>query len=707
MPKKPRRRKKSSKKSSRRKHWWFRLLLMGCLAIVAALAFYGALAFTYDLDELGQMPERTLVFDRFGNEIGRLHGENRITVPLEDVSPDFVDALLAREDTRFYAHPGLDPIGIARAIVSNIRRARLREGASTLTQQLARNSYALGGRNLHRKLLEAALAVRIEQALTKEEILELYINRIFYGRGLYGLETATRRYFNKPASALTLSESATMAALIRSPNRFNPVADLETATRERDLVLGRMEQLGMVTEAEAARAKEQRLSVAPDAGITRQASDALATIADELAAILSEEQREDGGLRVYTTLDPRWQRAAEAALATGLDRFEKRPGYRHAIKRRSRVEPGDASTPYLQGAVVLLDNATGGLRAIVGGRDFDESSFNRARYARRQIGSTIKPFLYTLAWQSGVLPGSRVNDAPLVRGEIPGADRWQPANADGRSLGFQPAENGLVHSRNTMTVRIGNVVGPIPFVQWLTRAGFRAPESPSPTVYLGAFEATLQELVAAYSLFPNHGKKRQPFIIEKVETQAGEPVFLATRAEYRLCDPAATWLTTRALRKAITEGTGRSARLNYPAAGKTGTTNDARDVWFVGYSPELTCGVWCGFDQPRPIGAGAAGSTLALPIWKSVMEAATSKRTDFHPPMKLVETTLCWHSGGLARNGCFHAEASYTDTLPAAVIPRALCDVHEGYQIDGEFEQSPASLPERAWRSIGRLFGGD
>jgi len=707
MPKKARRRKKTPHKTRRPKRWWIRLLIAGCLAGLAVALFYTALAFTYDLEELGQMPERTLVYDRFGKEIGQLHGENRVTIPLEEVSPSFIEALLAREDSRFHTHPGLDPIGIARAIVSNLKRGRLREGASTLTQQLARNSYTLGGRNLHRKLLEAALAVRIEQALSKEEILELYINRIFYGRGLYGLETATRRYFGKSARELTLSEAATMAGLIRSPNRFNPVADLDAAVRERNQVLGRMKQLGMITEAEATRARNTSLKVAPDAGINRQASDALATIADELAAILSDEQREDGGLRVYTTLDPRLQRAAEQALAKGLGDFEARSGYRHPTKRRSRVDPGDTSTPYLQGAVVLLDNASGGLRAIVGGRDFEESSFNRARYARRQIGSTIKPFLYTLAWQAGVLPGSWVNDAPLVRGEIPGADGWQPSNADGRSLGFQPAETGLVLSRNTMSVRVANVVGLAPLGEWLTRAGFRIPSALSPTIYLGAVEASLQELVAAYALFPNHGRKRQPFIIEKVETQSGDPVFLATRAEYALLDPAATWLTTRALRKAVTEGTGRSADLDYPAAGKTGTTNEARDVWFLGYSPELTCGVWCGFDQPKPIGAGAAGSTLALPIWKAVMEAATSKRTDFHPPVKMAEATLCRLSGRLARSGCFHADASYTDSLPATLIPRSLCQRHEGYQIDSHFQESPASLPERTLRSIGRLFGGD
>jgi len=706
--------KRSSRKSKRRqkkpkrRSWLLRLLFAGLLAVAAVSLVYAGLAWTYDLDQLGTMPERTIVYDRFGEEFGRLHGENRVTTQLENVSPHFVDALLAREDSRFFSHPGLDPIGIGRAIVRNIQSGRFREGASTLTQQLARNSYALGGRNLHRKALEAFLALRIERAKSKKEILELYLNRIFYGRGLYGLETATQAYFGKSAADLTLGEAATMSGLIRSPNRFNPIANLEAAERERDMVLGRMEQLGMITETEAAAARNASLDLSRHRPV-RQANYALATVADELAQILSDRQMDDGGLRVYTSLDPKLQSSAESALAQTLTQFERRSGYRHRTKRNSQVRPTDTATPYLQGAAIVMDNASGGLRAIVGGRDYQESRFNRARYARRQVGSTLKPFIYTLAWQAGLLPGTWVQDGAIGSGEIRGAEGWRPRNADGQTLGWQTAETGLILSRNTMSVRIGNVIGVDRLADWLRRAGFETEPERSPTLYLGAFEASLQELVAAYAALANAGIKRQPYVIGKVETQSGRPVFLATRAEYQLLDPAPSWVTTEVLATALDKGTGRSANIDFPAAGKTGTTNDARDVWFVGYTENLTCGVWAGFDQPKPIGAGAAGSSLALPVWAKIMR--TAQKIDpapgFVADVREAPATLCHRSGRLARNGCYHADSSYTSEIPTALTPQQLCNVHDGYQIDAEFEQKPASLPERTWRSIGRLFGGD
>ena len=675
--------------------------------MLAVAAFYFVLALRYDLAGLDAMPERTRVYDVFNREYGRLHGENRVKVDLKEVSPYFTKALLAREDTRFYSHHGIDPRGIARATLRIFTRGGLREGASTLTQQLARNTYPLGGRTLHRKLLEAAVAIRIEQEHTKDEILEFYINRIFYGRNLLGVETASQAYFGKTSRDLSLGQAAMLAGLIRSPNRFNPSADPEAARGERDNVLARMRSLDWITEEEAAKAKAESVKISAPRTMVSQENYAMEAIADELGVILDEKQIDAGGLRVFTTIDPALQTEAEKALESVISRRERASGYRQTV-RNAGAEPSD-TTPYLQGGVVVIDNATGGIRAVVGGRSYRESRFNRAFYSRRQVGSTIKPFVYASAYSSGLLPGTWVSDDPLRPGEIDGAPNWNPSNYDNRSLGKLAAEDGLALSRNTVSVRIGQVAGLQRVREFLTKLGFRPPIPDNPSLFLGTQEATLKELTSAFTVFPNAGKKRQPFVITKIETQAGQPLYLATRADHTALDPAATWLAARGLEVALKSGTGRSAAINFPAAGKTGTTNDSRDVWFVGYTSSLTCGVWSGFDTPTPI-PGATGANIALPVWAAIMQGADQRNYPAAPlkaPVAQTTVVLCHDSGALATNECYHASASYEDSLPAPFIPQTPCQVHQGYKIDKGFQKNPGSAPERIFRSIGRLFGGD
>lgn len=618
--------KKPKQATSRRsRSWTLRLFLLALLAGIAVCALYGTWAGFYDLEQLKVMPQRTSIYDGNGKLFSRRAGEDRVMVSIGKVSPSFIDALLAREDTRFYQHHGVDPVGILRAICRNVIHLHAREGASTLTQQLARNSFDLGGRNLHRKLLEAFVALRIERSFSKAQILECYVNRIYYGAGVFGVETASRAYFDKPSANLTLGEAAVLAGLIRSPSRFSPFRNPEGARRERDVVLERMASLGKVTTAQAEQAKAQPITVSANRPPTAGDGYAMGLIEEALALNLDSDQLAAGGLRVYTTLDPALQKTAEAALDAELTKVEERPGYAHPKRTDfgGRTD-GATKTPYLQGALLILDNATGGIRAIVGGRNYAESTYNRV-YARRPVGSTFKPFVYAAAFAGGrVTPSTPISDDPIRRREIDGAPNWTPGNSDGSFRGVLPAEEGLIFSRNTMSVRVGNIAGLDAVRKVAADAGLGAlPQFPA--IYLGAFECSLRDLVSAYTVFPNNGVRRQPYLISRVEDAHGKTIYQAAAQDSRALMPGVCSLVTAALQKVMERGTAASAAFRGTAAGKTGTTNDYKDAWFVGYTRTLTCGVWVGLDEPAPIMAHGYGAALALPIWSDVMNSAVDR----------------------------------------------------------------------------------
>ena len=603
--------------------WKARLCFLLLLLGVTVCGVYATWASFYDLHQLdvGVMPQRTWIYDCNGKPFSRRAGEDRILAPIGKVSPYFIDALLVREDSRFYQHHGVDPVGIARAVFRNLIHLHAREGASTLTQQLARNSFELGGRNLHRKLLEAFVALRIERNCTKSQILESYVNRIYFGSGLYGVETASRSYFGVPSAKLTLGEAAVLAGLIRCPERFSPFKNLDGALQQRDTVLDRMAQLGKITAAQASQAKAQPVTVSTTRPPAAKNGYAMGLIEEALNVNLDADQLADGGLRVFTTLDPALQNAAEAALDTELAKVEERPGYAHPKRAEFGGRTDGAKTPYLQGALIALDNATGGIRAIVGGRNYAESTYNRV-YARRPVGSTFKPFVYAAAYAGGsVTPSTPISDDPIHRNEISGAPDWSPANSDGTYRGVLAAEEGLILSRNTMSARVGERAGLESVRKLAGDAGLGSiPQFPS--IYLGAFECSLRDLVSAYTVFPNGGVRRQPFLIEHIEDAHGNVIYRAPVLEYRALSPGICSMVTSGLQKVMERGTGAGADFRKPAAGKTGTTNDYKDAWFVGYTRTLTCGVWVGLDEPATIVAHGYGAALALPVWCDVMNAA-------------------------------------------------------------------------------------
>lgn len=721
--------------------WLISVALFLLLAIPAGVfGVYYVRSLQFDLQDVAAMPQRATVFDMDGKPYARLYGENRIIVPLNEISPKFVTALLAREDARFYSHLGVDPVGILRAGWNNVSRSR-KEGASTLTQQLARNSLPLGGRTLDRKLLEACISLRIERAFTKDQILTHYINRIYYGSGLYGIEAASLAYFGKHAKDLDLSEAAIMAGIIRSPNRFSPLRNPKGAELNRNDVLNRMVALGKISTQDADAARGQKLATTGQPKMSfQQENYAMDAIKRDLDTILEQEQQEDGGLQIYSTIDPELQALATKALDDTLTKLESQPGWEHPKRSawRKAEDGSEAPTEYLQGAVVIIENRTGAIRALVGGRDFAQSKFNRALLAKRQIGSSFKPFIYAAAFQRGMLPGMLVSDAAIEPGELHDVNgipsNWSPGNSDDRFSGQLPVADGLIRSRNTMSARVGEMVGMGEIMKLASAAGLARDVPNSPTIYLGAFEATLKDLTAAYTAFPNQGTRRQPYFIERIDDADGQTVYRAARQERPMFSEGATWLTSTTLERVLVNGSGARARselgFKLAAAGKTGTTNDFKDAWFVGYTTSLTCGVWVGLDRPATIMRRGYGATLALPVWTQVLGKASPARypaTALKPSEPLVKTRICAVSNKQAAAGCDAAGKTYSIDLPASMVPKEACGVHmdtmpvaralpvnPGTPAEGSEPEVPRAQPvapgdrldQRVFRSVRKLFGG-
>ena len=711
-----------STKKKRGKLWRYGWkITLGAAVAAAALGvfiFYGAWAASFDMKKVGEMPERNTVFDVDGKIYSRLAGANRLKVSLNEISPLFIDALLAREDARFYQHPGVDWRGILRALVRDMLSGSAKEGASSITQQLARNSLPLGGRTLSRKLLEAMVALRIEQQFTKQQILELYINRIYFGAGCYGVETASQAYFGKNASKLNLSEAALLAGVIRSPNRFSPLKNPEGAAQQRDAVLDRMVEVKKISAADASQAKLAKVNPHPRRLLQIQENYAMDAVQRDLNLLLTQDQIDNGGMFIYTTLDPAVQDAAQQALETQLGKIERQSNFNHP--RKANYQPPengeDSAMPYLEGAVVAIDNASGGIRALVGGRDYAQSKFNRALPpANRPVGSAFKPFVYTVAFSEGLLPGAAISDDPLQPGEVDGAGNWSPGNSDGTYVGIQPCSYGLIHSRNTMSVRVGQFAG-LDAVQKIATTLNLSDKMPhAAAIYIGAFEASLKNLTAAYTIFPNNGVRKQAYLIERIDDQERKPIYRAAHISAPALDPSAAWMTSQLMEEVLTTGTAASARslgFKLPAAGKTGTTDEYKDAWFVGYTTALTCGIWVGFDQPVTIIPHGYGAALALPVWVQVMNKAAQRYPpqDLQAPVPMQRAAVCAISNHLAATGCQTAGTAYEIDLPADKVPTVACEVHGGSEIYAQrvddFGRRAVTLPNRLFQSLRKFFGG-
>ena len=673
-------------------------IVVGLVAIVLALGFcvlvlfhYDRLAARYDITTVGRIPMESRVLDGGGNLIGYLHGENVGTpVPLDQISPYFLNALVAREDARFYRHNGLDHLGLARAWLRNLKEQRTVQGGSTITMQLTRISYGLTGRTMQRKLLEMALARRIEKYYSKDEVLSNYVNRVFLGTGMNGIEQAAQGYFGKPAADLSLPEAAMIAGVIRAPNGFSPFRHYDAALREMRSTLARMEDEGYITKKEAESFKNARPQVLPQERwmslLRKQAKvseqNYLLNMVEERVADTLPSLAGVGGLTILTTFDSRLQQAAEEAVDSRLAGIEQLPGFPHPPITSHR----DGDPQYLQGAAVVIENFTGAIRALVGGRNYSDSAFNRATQANRDMGSTFKPLVYGTAFERGLFPGVLVSDAAIAPGEIEWErEEWYPENSDGIFGDMLPAESGLIRSRNTMTVRVGEFAGIENVLAMMDHAGLSQPDDfePAPPIYIGTISGSVRDITSAYSVFATGGIRHEPFYIEAITDRDGAELFRQEDRSYRVLSPGAAWLTSTILKSVLQEGgTGADLRewgFTAPAAGKTGTTNDFVDAWFVGYTSRLSGGVWVGLDQPKPIMDGAYGSKIAMPIWEDIMTGAQQLGyafTDFSPPEEVIEMELCRTSGLLSTEDCSAAGMVYIEQVPHDLIPREFCRDH-------------------------------
>ncbi len=607
------------------------------------------------LADLAPRPQATIVYDRNGKPAFTFFAEQRIDVPIDQVSSHMIDAIVAVEDQRFYSHHGIDPIRIAGAAWRNFRAGRILEGGSTITQQLARASLS-PERTYDRKIRELLLAAQIEQRYRKPQILEEYLNTIYFGEGYYGVEAASRGYFSKPASDLQPHEAALLAALVRSPSTDAPCVGPARALKRRNLVLRLMRAQGRITDEAFRVASATGL---PDRGhknpvVAGAPADGPASglyfqeeIRRQLVSLFGNDKVLRGGLRVYSTYDPAMQRQAESAVTTRIAEIVKmRPAARA-----------------LQGSFVAMDPVTGDVRALVGGRDFRASSFNRATQARRQAGSAFKPIIYAAALERGYSPGTilRHLDAPIGEGR----DAWLPTG--GHEQDEYTVRGALKVSSNRAAAQLLQQVGVSTAVYYAHRLGIESQLPMVPSLALGTGEVTLLELTTAYTAFANRGTSASPRLITRVEDAAGMSIFTAGERHAQAISPTTAYLMSSMLADVIAGGTGTAARaagFKLPAAGKTGTTDNYADAWFVGYTPHLVAGIWFGLDQPAPIMRGGFGGVVAVPAWGRFMRAATaSDKPDWYQmPGDVEKVAICRRSGTRATEACRNPAEVYSMT---------------------------------------------
>ena len=597
-----------------------------------------------------QPPQSSLVVARDGSLIGEIGKEWRTSVSIKSLPKYVPQAFVAIEDHRFYEHGGVDVIGIAGAIKDAVTGSP--RGASTITQQLVGNMHPeeidRRDRSLSRKVREQRAAIEMEKRYSKDEILEAYLNQIAFGHGWYGIEAAARHYFGKSAARVTLEEAATLAALPKGPAVYDPIRHPDRARARRDEVLGRMAANGFITRAQAEAAKKRPLVVAPTMGMSAPSPyfvDVVRSHAERAGVPVM-----NGGYRVVTTLDAPLQNAAVEALTEGTRRVEGLPGYgQPTYEKRTRGQ-----TDYLQGMVVSLDALTGEVRALVGGRDYAESPFNRAVNGVRQPGSAFKPIVYAAAVTDSIPPNAIVPDTALAI-PLPDGTMYEPGNADDEFLGAITVREALVRSRNPVAVQLGQLVGMDSVAAFARRMGIESQIVPVPASAIGASSLRPIELVAAYSAFATLGVAVEPRYITRIEDRAGRTVWTPEPKPPTLAiDPRVAFIVRDMMREAVERGTGSWVRRlvdpRVPVAGKTGTTNDNTDVWFVGMTPELVAGVWLGFDRPRPIARGAGGGTYAAPIFGQMMAKYYEGRAvgTWAPPAGLVSAELDRATGLLA-----------------------------------------------------------
>ena len=624
------------------------------------------------------LPQSTVVYARDGSMIGEFGREVRTSVALRTLPRHVPAAFIAVEDKRFYQHNGVDVVGIAGALKDAVR-GEVR-GASTITQLLVGNMHPdvidRRDRGPGRKLREQQAALEMERRYSKEQILEAFLNTIAFGHGWHGVDAAARHYFGKPAARLTLAEAASLAAMPKSPVQYDPARHPDRNRERRNTVLALMAEQGFVTAAQAAAAQREPVRTAPNGGMAAVAPWFVDVV--RLQAERAGVPVREGGYRIHTTLDPALQQAAVAALREQLDALEQRPGWRHQTYARFHADSANRGQPpaYLQGAVVAVEPGTGEVRALVGGRDHADSPFDRAVNGNRQPGSSFKPIVYAAALSAGLAPNAPVGDTAIAV-RLPEGRVYSPDNSDDSFLGIVPLRTALARSRNPVAVQLWQQVGPDSVIALARRFGIRAPIAAYPSSALGASAVQPLDFVTAYATFANLGVAVEPRLVARVEDRAGRTVWSPPEVAPSLAlDPRVAFIVRDMMRDAVDHGTASSVRRYVPAripvAGKTGTTNDNADVWFVGMTPDLVAGVWIGFDRPKTITPGAAGGTLAAPIWGQMVARWYGNRPagSWTPPAGLVSVELDRQTG-LPADSTTPPDRRYTEYFVEGTEPGA------------------------------------
>ena len=650
------------------------------LALAAGLPLAGALGAQPPVTQVTNEPWRivppaqsSIVLARDGAYIGEVGAQWRTMVSLKSLPKYVPQAFIAVEDQRFYQHDGVDLVGVAAAI-KDAARGRPR-GASTITQLLVGNMHPdiidRTDRSLGRKLREQQAAREMERHYTKEQILEAFLNQLHFGRRYYGIESAARHYFGKAAARLSLAEAASLAAMPKGPAIYDPVRRPDRNRERRNTVLALMAQQGYITRAEATRAQAEPLVTVTDEGFTAQAPWYVDVVRVQAARLYPPVA--NGPHRIYTTLDPSLQRAAVEALSEGVAAVEQRPGY--ALPRPATA--GKDSSRVLQGLVIAMDPFTGDVRALVGGRDYATSPFNRAVNGMRQPGSAFKPFVYATAVAESLAANTMVGDTAIA---IPLSNRtvYRPRNSDGEFLGIVTMREALTRSRNPVAVMLAQQLGMDSVIATARALGITSPISPYPSSAIGASVVQPLDLVAAYATFANLGARVEARFITRIEDAQGKVVWQnRLQTPVPALDPRVAFIVRDMLRDAVDRGTATSVRRYLPAslpvAGKTGTTDENTDVWFVGMTPDLVAGVWLGTDKPTSIAPGAAGGTLAAPIFGRMVQLAGATRATlpWTPPPGLVVAELDRATGQLA-TAATPAERRYTEYFLDGTEPPVL-----------------------------------
>ena len=706
------------------------LSALGYVAFHAVTAKYQKWAEEFNLEDINNLDHPCIIYERNKEEIGRIYDENRSYVTYDKISRSMIDALVAQEDKTFWTHNGFDPIGIIRAAREALLAGHANQGASTITQQLARNAYdleqrtqAIGGSRYERKIVEIFLAMRIEKKYDKQQIMEFYLNRIYFGRGFYGIRSASLGYYGKEPADLTVREAASIAALIKNPENYNPIKNPELNQRWRNDVIDRMQRIGYLTAEEGARVKEQPLGLNPRP-LRRNTSFLHALVQQKATDIFCDPKRgeeiiKSRGIKIYTTIDRRLQETAEQALRQQLAAIEQRPDYQHP-RFNDKTAPDAPAHRYLDGSVLVVDNATGAVLVYVGGRSFDRDNFDLLQHGRRPLGTAMLPFLYMSAFENGYSPCSRLIDDALdnrlagIGGSEGVLGEWGMEVEKGRYLDSVTARQALEWSKIAASARLGIELGSHPrrgaraFIDTLNNVGITPPpRNPNstevkpqyyPRVYLGTEPVSLKEVTMAYTVFPNGGRRPiAPFIVTKITDSSGkilweEPLAASPRL-VNACGACTAYRLHSIMRESVNHGSAQRLRpflpQNFNGAVKTGTNYDFADNALLAYNSSFTCGIWMGFlNDHQAIYPEAFGSDTCGPILHALLSDAATRYKDnpIPVPADTEEVEICLSSGQIATNFCFestmqngkpgYVRRTYREYFPKGDISLGICTVH-------------------------------